>query len=126
MILHVGDHDPSGESIFTAMTEDAAAFVEADRVIQTQRLEGVRVALTTEQVEEHNLATMPPKRSDRRSAKWSGETCQLEALPPDTLAEIIENAIEDRLDPAALTRVTLEERADRAELLALPRGGDDA
>ena len=38
VILHVGDYDPSGESIFTAMTEDAAAFVEADRVIHTQRI----------------------------------------------------------------------------------------
>jgi hypothetical protein len=31
VILHVGDFDPSGVSIFTAMVEDAAAFVEADR-----------------------------------------------------------------------------------------------
>lgn len=122
VILHVGDFDPSGESIFIAMAEDAAAFVDADRLIGTLRIEAVRIALTAQQVEAYHLPTAPPKASDTRSKKWEGETCQLEALAPDQLAAIIREAIEDRLDLGTYRRIVDLERADRAELLALPPG----
>ncbi len=38
VLLHVGDLDPSGESIFAAMAQDAAAFVDADRVADSQAI----------------------------------------------------------------------------------------
>jgi len=122
VILHVGDLDPSGESIFAAIAQDAAAFVVADRTIQTTRLEAVRVALTREQVAEHALPTAPAKATDSRSSRWTGGTCQLEALPPDTLAEIVREAIEEHLDLERYDREVDAERDDRAELLGLPRG----
>jgi hypothetical protein len=125
ILLHVGDYDPSGESIFQAMTADAAAFVEADRPILTQRIVGVRVALTADQVEEHHLPTAPPKGSDGRSRSWRGATCQLEALPPDTLAELVRDAIVSRLSEWWLNFQVQAERGDRAELyLGLPRGSE--
>ena len=46
VILHVGDYDPSGVSIFESMVDDASAFVEAERVTANISLRGVRVALT--------------------------------------------------------------------------------
>lgn len=122
VILHVGDLDPSGESIFAAIAEDAAAFVRADRTIHTTRLDAVRVALTREQVDEHTLPTAPAKATDSRSGRWTGGTCQLEALPPDTLAEIVREAIEEHLDLDRYDREVDAERDDRAELLGLPRG----
>jgi hypothetical protein len=122
VVLHVGDFDPSGVSIFESMASDAAAFVEADRVIQTQSLTAVRVALTVEQIEAYELPTAPPKKSDLRSKNWSGGTCQLEALAPDVLAKIIEDAIVERLDMDAFAEVLKREEFDRAELLALPPG----
>lgn len=125
VLLHVGDLDPSGESIFTAIAEDAAAFVRADRTIHTTRLDAVRVALTVEQVETYELPTAPVKATDSRSAGWAGGTCQLEALPPDTLADIVREAIEGQLDLARLRLELARERDDRAELLGLPRGEDE-
>lgn len=80
VLLHVGDHDPSGESIFEAMAADAAAFLREDRIIATQTITAVRVALTTDQVTAYKLPTAPAKATDSRTAKWHGETCQLEAL----------------------------------------------
>jgi hypothetical protein len=124
VVLHVGDFDPSGESIFEAITQDAAAFVEADRVIAPQRIEARRVALTREQVAEHELPTAPAKTTDGRSKNWRGETCQLEALPPDVLADIVNEAISDELDLDRYAGVLELERGDRAELLALPPGGE--
>jgi hypothetical protein len=125
VVLHVGDFDPSGESIFEDIAEDAAAFVEADRHLATQRIEPVRVALTAEQVAEYRLPTAPVKESDSRSASWDGGTgtCQLEALAPDTLAEIVETVIVDRLDHDVYAAQLEREQAERAELLGLPPGG---
>jgi hypothetical protein len=122
VLLHVGDFDPSGESIFTAMSEDARAFVRADRVIQNLDILPVRVALTADQIAEHDLPTAPAKKSDKRSKTWRGETCQLEALPPDVLAGIVDRAIVDELDLDRYEQVLEHEAGDRAELLALPPG----
>jgi hypothetical protein len=123
VLLHVGDFDPSGASIFEAMSEDAVAFLEEDRVIALQRIIPVRVALTGEQVSEYDLPTAPPKASDSRSKSWRGETCQLEALAPDALAELVSWAIEEWFDVGKLAEQVEHERADRAQLFkALPRG----
>jgi hypothetical protein len=122
VILHVGDFDPSGESIFTAMTEDAAAFVEADRVIGLQRIEAERVALTAGQVDRYQLETAPPKATDKRSKNWNGGTCQLEALAPNQLANIVVAAIESYMDAETYDVQIAREDRERAELLALPPG----
>ncbi len=124
VILHVGDHDPSGVSIFAAMMADAAAFVEADRAIQTLEILPVRVALTAEQVAGYELPTAPAKSSDTRSKTWSGGTCQLEALPPDVLAQVARTAIGEWLDFDVYRAHADAERAERAELLGLPEGGE--
>jgi len=102
--------------------QGAAAFVVADRTLQTTRLEGVRVALTSEQVAEYSLPTAPAKETDSRSRSWTGGTCQLEALPPDTLAAIVRKAIEEHLDLGRYSAEIASERADRAQLLGLPSG----
>jgi hypothetical protein len=123
ILLHVGDYDPSGESIFSSIAGDAAAFVTADRYVRTLRIEALRVALTAEQVEAHELPTAPPKSSDSRSGCWRGETCQLEALAPDVLAQIVRDAIAGLVDEAAFTLQVELEQSDRVELWrGLPAG----
>jgi hypothetical protein len=110
-ILSIGDHDPSGVSMFAAYLEDVEAF--------TRDLGGdatfTRLAVTPEQVREFNLPTAPPKPTDRRA--FSGETCQAEALAPDVLAGILRDAIEARIDRRAFERVLRRERAVRRELM---------
>jgi len=94
-------------------------------VILPQRIEAVRVALTREQAADLELPTAPVKASDARSAGWNGGTCQLEALPPDVLASIVVQAIEDRLDRGLVARQIEQGHADRQEIaLGLPRGGE--
>lgn len=122
VLLHVGDFDPSGESIFESIAEDAALFVATDRVIANLEIHASRVALTAEQVAEHDLPTSPPKATDSRSDRWDGGTCQLEALPPDVLAQIVEDAIFAHMLANPLALELAHEDLDRAELLALPPG----
>lgn len=123
VLLHVGDFDPSGESIFDAMARDAQAFLERDRLIATQRIIPRRVALTAEQVGLFGLPTSPPKSSDSRTQNWAGvATCQLEALAPDDLASLLRLAIVEWLDQERLHLEVGLEAADRAALTrALPR-----
>ena len=124
VLLHVGDLDPSGQSIFDTIAADAAAFVEADRVIQTLRIEPVRVALTAAQAVDYELPTAPAKATDGRSASWEGGTCQVEALAPDDLAAIVREAITSRMDMVRLAAEVSRESDDRRELLwSLPAGG---
>ena len=122
LVLHVGDYDPSGEAIFESVAEDATAFFHEDKQLANEQLLFERVALTAEQVERYELPTAPAKASDTRSRSWSGATCQLEALAPDQLARIVEDAIQRHIDLSIYRRQLERERAERAELLGLPRG----
>ena len=122
-ILHLGDFDPSGESIFESVAEDVAAFVRRDRTLATTDVDFRRVALTRAQVEEYRLPTTPPKATDSRSKSWLGETCQLEALPPDVIADLLVEAIDDLIDPDLYERDRRQEEIDRRKILALPAPG---
>ncbi len=94
-VIHLGDFDPSGVSIFESMTEDVMAFVRDDIAhLPPERIAVFeRAALTEEQVEAFGLETAPPKASDGRSARWNGQTCQLEALTPGQLAGLVERSM---------------------------------
>jgi hypothetical protein len=119
VILHLGDYDPSGESIFESAAEDVTAFVQAD----WPGIDVVfrRVALTEDQVEEYGLPTAPPKSTDSRSRSWSGETCQLEALPPDQIADLLRSRIEDVINHDRLAADLQREVVERRRIaLALP------
>jgi hypothetical protein len=114
IVLHLGDYDPSGVSIFDAMAEDVKAYLQADAPDLPATFR--RVALTSEQVARYNLPTAPPKKSDSRSKGWT-DTCQLEALPPDVLADIVREAIEESLDGELVRRLRQQTGAFRRTLL---------
>ncbi len=122
IILHLGDCDPSGEDIFNAVAQDVTAFVEADRQFGTVTVDFHRIALTREQVAAYDLPTAPPKASDTRSASWKGGTCQLEALPPNVIADILKEALWQHIDATKYLEDCEAEKADRAQInqLLLP------
>lgn len=126
IILHLGDCDPSGEGIFDCVAQDVTAFVEADRPHGLVTVDFQRIALTRAQVAEYDLPTAPPKATDTRSKSWKGGTCQLEALPPNVIADILRAALWDHIDPVRFREDCEAEEADRAEitqlLLPAPRG----
>lgn len=129
VLLHVGDFDPSGVSIFESMCQDIGSFVAnkvsgyynsrtgAVRVENGESVESFfiprRVALTEEQVDEFNLPTAPPKQSDTRSRNWSGSTTQAEAMPPDLLAQVVTGAIGEWWDAPIAAGLKDRETAER-------------
>jgi hypothetical protein len=66
-VLHIGDHDPSGVSMFLAFLEDVEAFARelGGSAIFT------RLAVTPAQIRKYRLPTAPPKATDNRA--FSGQ-----------------------------------------------------
>ena len=125
IVFHVGDHDPSGVTLFEAAAEDVSAFVDDDG----GEVEFKRVAVTPAQIAKYDLPGAPAKKSSH-SASWNGEgTVQAEALPPDVLAGEIRQAVETELDMEALEVAKSGEAADRErfdEMMRQLRGEGDA
>ena len=112
IVFYVGDHDPSG--------------LDMDRDIQDRLdrlgadVELVRVALTADQIEEHNLPPQPTKSADSRAFGYSlehGGSWELDALPADVLAGLVRDAIETALPDDFEDRRVRDDLA-RAELIA--------
>lgn len=119
IVLHVGDFDPSGENLCDVLHEDVLMMV-AQRLYDAgtdthqpykDAFAVERVALTGQQVIDREVITAPPKPTDARMAgfirrnEWVADalgtdniTAQLEALTPDELRELIEDAIRSHLD----------------------------
>ena len=126
-ILHLGDYDPSGQSMFTVITEDVGAFVMADRLNALVNVYFRRVALTEDQVAAYGLPTAPASTKDSRSKSWKGETCQLEALAPDQIARLLTEAIVEIVDTDQMNAELEEEEFERRQLTRLlPAPGDAA
>jgi hypothetical protein len=71
-----------------------------------------------EQAERLGVPSAPPKKTDSRSKAWgAAPTYQLEAMPPDVLAEYLESAIYDRLDRHQLEDDQETEVEKRTEIL---------
>ena len=126
VMLHLGDYDPDGESIFESLAEDVWAFLSKDapglvaRHDQAELL--VRVALTEEHVSAFGLPTAPPKNTSSRTKRWSGSaTCQLEALKPDDLRRLVVRKVLGYIDPKILDKDRAAEVAARRNIAgALP------
>jgi hypothetical protein len=131
VILHLGDYDPSGESIFNdGLVEDIYAFLEADVPHKDPREVATfeRVALRPEHIERFNLPTAPPKSTDSRTKNWDGAaTCQLEALPPDVLAGLLDATIKTYINLAVYKEDLRAEEEERRRITkALPAPGHAA
>ncbi len=120
ILLHLGDHDPSGVSIHESMSEDLEAFC-ADRD-KAGLVELRRVALTPAQIRAYGIATTPDeiKPTDSRSRAFIERglepAAQLEAIPPDTLSAVARQAVESTLDLEVLAESREREWAEWAEV----------
>jgi hypothetical protein len=115
IVLHLGDYDPDGEDMYKVLAEDVTEFLKVDA--PSIGVEFRRVALTSEQVEEYDLPTAPPKETSTRTKNWEGsQTCQLEALPPDQIAQLLREAIEEIIDKDQMDADRETEEEERAEI----------
>lgn len=89
VILHLGDHDPSGVD----MSRDIGARLETFE----SRAEVQRIALTMPQVEEVDPPPNPAKITDTRAAdyidRYGRESWELDALEPSYLTKLIKSFV---------------------------------
>jgi hypothetical protein len=110
-VLHLGDYDPSGLWMFIALAEDVSALArEYGNTVDFSRL-----AVTEQQISRFALKTQPVNRNDTRSFPGT-VSCQLEAIPPDDLANLVREAIVSRLDMEIYSAVLQREKKLHVEL----------
>lgn len=107
LIIHLGDHDPSGVD----MTRD---IVDRFRLFVGETVEVDRIALNWDQVEEYSLPPNPTKLSDSRAkvyiAEYGSDSWELDALEPRTIVDLIRDTVLSIRDEDALEKTLRRER----------------
>lgn len=118
LILHMGDHDPSGIDMTRDIRERIWKFLVVDHWRNKMEGSGAnieqsigyidahfkvdRVALNWDQIEEYEPPPNPAKLSDSRGAKYvqeyGNESWELDALEPTVLAALIRDGIDEVRD----------------------------
>lgn len=120
IIVHLGDHDPSGKDMTRDIDERINMFLEKDGF--DGRFEIQRVALEMSQIKKFNPPPNPAKLTDSRCSgyisKYGYSSWELDALEPSVLDNIVRSAILDNLDLDLYNEKLEEEEATRERLLA--------
>lgn len=112
-IFYAGDYDPSGLDI-TRDLRDRLHRYGADVTVK-------RIALSLDQINEHQLPPMPAKKSDARYAKFVADTggadaVELDALEPPVLKQIVKAALMGAIDFDAWNKRIQEIKEGKREL----------
>lgn len=113
LILHFGDHDPSGRDMSRDILDRMKLFMGG---VQFERL-----ALNFDQIEQYNPPPNPAKVTDSRAAayiaEFGDESWELDALEPRVLTQLVRDAVEAVRDEDAWEEKVAEENHHR-DLLA--------
>lgn len=113
-IYYLGDFDPSGLDIPRNVEERLWEF-GAD----ISRFE--RLAVTEQQITDWSLQTRPTKRSQKNylAVGFSGDSVEVDAIPPAQLVELVEQAILSHVDEEAVEKLREVEASEREGLRKL-------
>lgn len=110
VILHLGDHDPSGIDMTRDLKERLSMFTYG----MVGNGEINRIALTMDQVEEIQPPENPAKLTDSRVGeyvkRYGSSSWELDALSPQYLNDLLESHITDQIDNRAWAEI--EEEVD--------------
>ncbi len=94
VIIHLGDHDPSGLDMTRDIQDRLQLFGSTVNVD--------RIALTWDQIEQYNPPPNPAKTTDARYAsyqeQYGDDSWELDALEPRILSDLIRTAVQSRID----------------------------
>lgn len=107
-VLYLGDYDPAGVLIDASIDRELREHLDGGVDLHFHRL-----AITPEQIAEHDLPTKPRKRGERR-AQHVEETVEAEAMPARTMRTLLRTAIESFLPAGALEAARAAEESERA------------
>lgn len=97
IILHFGDHDPSGIDMSRDIKDRLLLFTKGKKIFKV-----VRLALNMDQIKEYNPPPNPAKKVDPRfkdyQEKYGDESWELDALEPKVIAELIKTGVNQLVD----------------------------
>lgn len=113
VLIHLGDHDPSGIDMTRDNDDRLAMFAR-------QNVEVHRIALNMEQIRRYNPPPNPAKMTDTRAtdyvAKYGNESWELDALRPEVIDALVNDAIRRFVDDDKWNEAVDEEHEKRAHL----------
>lgn len=113
ILVQLGDHDPSGVDAWRDFCEKVTGFAVENGEIE---VEFIRLAVTPGQIEVLGLPTRPTKRTDTRARSWEGGSVEVDAIPANTLREMLDVFIEGFVDQHELDVLMVAEHDERRVL----------
>ena len=117
LIIHLGDHDPSGIDMTRDIADRIALFAEE----QADSIQIDRIALNMDQVHQYNPPPNPAKLTDSRCqgyiAEYGEESWELDAIEPANLVSLISERVKAVLDPEAWNKALQHEDERKQELV---------
>lgn len=121
VVLHLGDHDPSGIDMTRDITDRLTMFSGGVAV--------KRLALNMDQVDEYGPPPNPAKMTDSRFISYTNvygnESWELDALEPQVMADLIESAILALRDNTIYEEVLEREAQEKEQLRAVSNNWED-
>jgi len=113
VVLHLGDHDPSGIDMTRDITDRLTLFVG-------EQVEIKRLALNWDQVQLYNPPPNPAKLTDSRVdgyiRRFGPQSWELDALEPAVIADLIRDWVSDYRNEEAWEKATKEDDEARDTL----------
>lgn len=131
VVLHLGDHDPSGLDMTRDIRERLQTFISGDLVrlgfrggyFLGSKHRVHRIALNMEQIEQYGPPPNPAKLTDARATdyveRFGYESWELDALDPSVLDDLIQESIDDFKNEEAYSERQETESRERSLLEAV-------
>lgn len=114
IILHLGDHDPSGIDMSRDIEERLGLFMYSGG------LDFQRIALNMDQIRQYNPPPNPTKLTDSRAAgyvkQYGNESWELDALEPRVISQLIQDKIDTYRDDEPWEAAVAREALLKAQL----------
>lgn len=125
VVLHLGDHDPSGIDMSRDIEARLELFMGRNA---SESLTFERIALNMDQIEQYDLPPNPAKLTDSRATayveRFGDESWELDALSPSVIDQLITAAVEPFIERDEWLAFEAREMHDRKGLTAVSRNWD--
>lgn len=135
IVLHFGDHDPSGIDMTRDNGSRLALFLNSSMGIEFDPEEALeeheayevhRLALNWDQIEQYKPPPNPAKMTDSRfegyAAKYGDQSWELDALEPKVITDLIRENIRSHIDPDLWDTKLAQLKAEKETLTKIIEG----
>lgn len=125
-VIYLGDFDPSGVDMIRDIDDRISEFISGDDDYANKsgfRFSIESIALTRKQIKFYNPPPNPAKITDPRAkdyiAKYGPTSWEVDALPPDVLNKLLDEAIRNHMQEDLYDEIVGREDADKQRLRSL-------